>query len=114
MEFKVTFTTSESRTFAVPFVGISALRALLRSVPGIHQENVLSKSLRFVPDKLLKLIEWPAIELSIELLTSSLLNSNLAKVFKSKYSVFRVHNLLRYIYSDRYQSQTVSLDPKAS
>jgi hypothetical protein len=71
-------------------------RALLRSVSGIHKQNVLSKSFRFITDKLLKLVERPAIELAVELFASSLLNSDLAQIFKSKYSIFRVHNLLGY------------------
>jgi hypothetical protein len=87
MEFKPTFAATESRAFTVPLVGMPAVGTLLRGVPGIHQENVLSKSLSFVPDKLLKLVERPAIELSIKLLTSSLLDSDLAQIFQSKYSV---------------------------
>ena len=96
MEFKTTFTATESRTFAVPFVGMPTVRALLRSVSSIHKENVLSKSFCFVTDKLLKLVERPVIELAVKLFASSLLNSDLAQIFKSKYSVFRVHNLLGY------------------
>ncbi|MDQ1283491.1 MAG: hypothetical protein QG666_1283 [Euryarchaeota archaeon] len=96
MELKTTFTATESRTFAVPFVGMPAVRALLRSVSGIYKENMLSKSIGLVADKLLKLAERPAIELTVELFASSLLNADLAQIFKSKYSIFRVHNLLRY------------------
>ena len=96
MEFKTTFTATKSRTFAVPFVGMPTVRALLRSVSSIHKENVLSKSFCFVTDKLLKLVERPVIELAVKLFASSLLNSDLAQIFKSKYSVFRVHNLLGY------------------
>jgi len=96
MEFKTTFAATEIGTLTVPLVDMSAVRALLRSVASIYQEKVLSKSLSFVAYKLLKLIERPAIELSAKRLTSALLNSNLAKVFKSKYSVLRVHYLLGY------------------
>ena len=96
MELETAFTATESRTFTVPFVGMPAVRALLRSVSGIHKQNVLSKSFSLITDKLLKLVERPVIELAVELFTSSLLNSDLAQIFKSKYSVFRVHNLLRY------------------
>ncbi len=96
MEFKTAFTATENRTFAVPLVDISAVRALLRSVSSIYEENAFSKTLRLIADKLLKLIERPAIKLSVELFASSLQNPNLAQIFKSKYSVFRVHNLLRY------------------
>ncbi len=96
MEFKTTLPTSESRTFAVPLVGMPTVRTLLRSVSSIYEENLLSKSFSLIPDKLLKPIERPAIELAVELFTSSLLNSDLAKIFKSKYSIFQVHNLLRY------------------
>ena len=93
MEFKTTFTATESRPFAVPFVGMSTIRALLRSVSGIHKENMLAKRLGFVTEKLLKLVERPIIELAVKLFALSLLNSDLAQIFKSKYSVFRVHNL---------------------
>ena len=84
MEFKATFTTTESRTFAVPFISMPAVRALLRSVSGIHKQNMLSKSFSLVTEKLLKLVERPVIELAVELFASSLLNSDLAQIFKSK------------------------------
>ena len=100
MEFKTTFTATEGRTFAVPFVGMPAVRTLLRSVSGIHKENMFSERFSLVADKLLKLVERPVIELAIKLFASSLLNSDLAKIFKSKYSVFRVHNPLGYAVID--------------
>ena len=96
MEFKTTFAATESGTFAISLIDMPTVRALLGSVPGIHKENMLSKSFGLVTDKLLKLIERPTIELAVELFASSLLNSDLAQIFKSKYSMFRVHNLLGY------------------
>ncbi len=96
MELKTTLPTSESRTFAVPLVGMPTVRTLLRSVSSIHEENMFSKSFSIIPDKLLKLVERPAIELAVELFTSSLQNSDLTQIFKGKYSIFRVYNLLRY------------------
>ena len=96
MEFKATFAATESRTFTISFVGMPTVRALLRSVSSIHKQNMFSKSLSFVADKLLKLVESPIIELAVELFASSLLNSDLAQAFKSKYSIFRVYNLLGY------------------
>jgi hypothetical protein len=96
MEFKTTFTAMESRTFTVPFVDMPTFRTLLRSVSGIHEKNMLSKSFGLIPDKLLKLIERPVIELAIELFAFTLLDSDLAQIFKSKYSIFRVYNLLGY------------------
>ncbi len=96
MEFKIAFATTEIGAFAVPFISVPAVRALLRGVTGIHKEDLFSKSLGLVADKLLELIEGPAIELLVKLLASSLLNSDLAEVFESKYSIFRVHNLLGY------------------
>lgn len=100
MEFKTTFTATESRTFTIPFVGMPAVRALLGSVSSIHKENMLSDRFSLIADKLFKLVERPAIELAIKLLASSLLNSDLAQILKSKYSVFRVHNLLGYAMID--------------
>jgi len=100
MEFKTTFTATESRTFTIPFVGMPAVRALLGSVSSIHKENMLSDRFSLIADKLFKLVERPAIELAVKLFTSSLLDSDLAQIFKSKYSVFRVHNLLRYAVID--------------
>jgi len=96
MEFKTTFTATEGRTIAVPFVGMPTARTLLRSVSSIHKETMLSKRFGLVADKLLKLVERPAIELKVKLFASSLLNSDLAQIFKSKYGVFRVYNLLGY------------------
>jgi hypothetical protein len=96
MEFKTTFATTEVRTFPVPFIGMSTVRTLLRSVSGIYKEDMFSNSFGLVPDKLLKLIERPAIELLVKLFASAFLDSDLAQIFKSKYSVFRVHNLLGY------------------
>ena len=61
---------------------------------------MLPKSFGLVTDKLLKLVERPAVELAVKLFTSSLLNSDLAQIFKSKYSVFRGYNLLRYTMVD--------------
>jgi len=100
MEFKATTATTESGTFAVPFISMPAVRALLRSVSGIHKQNVLSKSFSLITDKLLKLVERPVIELAVELFAPSLLNSDLAQILKSKYSIFRVHNLLGYAVVD--------------
>ena len=100
MEFKTTFTATKSRAFAVPFVGMSTVRALLRSVSSIHKKNILAKSLGFVADKLLKLVERPVIELTVELFTPAILNPDFAQIFQSKYIVFRVHNLLGYAVID--------------
>ena len=100
MEFKTAFTASESRTIAVPFIGMRTFGTLLRSVPGIYEEDVLSKSFSLVSNKLFKLIERPAVELAIEFLTSTFLDSDFARIFESKYSIFRVRNLLRYAVID--------------
>jgi len=100
MEFKPAFAATEEISFTISFVDMSAFRTFLRGVPGIHKEDMLSESFCFVPDKLLKLVERPAVELSAELLSSSLLNSDLAKIFKSKHRVFRVCDLLRYAMVD--------------
>jgi len=100
MEFKTTFTATECGTITVPFVDMPTVRALLRGVPGIYNESMLSNSLSLVSDKLLKLIKRPTIELAVKLFTSTLLNSDLAQIFESKYSIFRIHNLLRYAVID--------------
>jgi hypothetical protein len=96
MDFKTAFAAKESRTFAVPFVGMLTVRTLLRGVSGIYKKNMFSDSFGFISDKLFKLVERPTIKLAVELLSSSLLNSNLAQILKSKYSIFRIHNLLGY------------------
>jgi hypothetical protein len=57
---------------------------------------MLSKGFCLVTDKPSELVEWPTVELAVELYASSLLNSDLGEVFESKYRIFRVHNLLRY------------------
>jgi hypothetical protein len=96
MEFKTAFTATKSRTLTIPFVGMPTVRTLLRSVPGIHKESVLSQRLCLISDKLFKLVERPTIEFEVELLASALLDSDLAQVFKSKHGILRVHYLLRY------------------
>lgn len=96
MEFKTTFPTPERGTVTVPLVDVTAFRALLRGVPGVYEKRMLPKSFRFVPDKLFQLVKRPIVELVVELLTSSLLDSDLAQVFKSKYRIIRVHDLFRY------------------
>lgn len=96
MEFKSTFATSERRTFTVPLIDVPTLRALLRGVPGVYEKHVLPKGLSLVPKKLLELVKRPVVELEVELLTSSLLDSDLAQIFESKHRKIRVHDLLRY------------------
>ncbi|VVB71142.1 Uncharacterised protein [uncultured archaeon] len=100
MEFETTFAATESRTFTVPFIGMPTFRALLRSVSGIHKEDMLSERFGLIADKLFKLAERPAIELAAKLFTSSLLDSDLAQIFKSKYGAFRVYDLLGYAVID--------------
>ena len=95
MEFQVAFAATESRTFAVPLVSMPTVRALLRCVSSIYEENVLSNSFSLILDKLLKLMERPAIEFPVELLAFALPDSDLTQILESKYSVFRADNLLR-------------------
>lgn len=59
MEFKPAFTATKSRTLTVPFVGMPTVRTLLRSVPGINKESVLSLRFCLISDKLFKLVERP-------------------------------------------------------
>ena len=108
MEFKTAFTASESRTIAVPFIGMPTVGTLLRSIPGIYEEDMFSKSLSLVSDKLFKLVERPAVEFAIEFTTSTLLDSDFAQIFKSKYSIFRVHNFLRYAVIDISRKQSLA------
>ena len=56
VDFKPTFTTLERGTITITFVDVPANRTLLRSVPGIDRDNLLTKILGFVPDKLLQLM----------------------------------------------------------
>jgi len=92
MEFKSAFAATESRTFAVPFVSMPTVRALLRSVSGIYEENMFSEGVSFIADKLLKLIERPAIELAVKLFASSLINSDLLQSSRANtvYSEFTI------------------------
>lgn len=96
MEFKSTFATSERRTFTVPLVDVPAFRTLLRGIPGVYEKHMLPKGLSLVPKKLLELVKRPVVELAVELLTSSLLDSDLAQIFESKHRKIRVRDLLRY------------------
>lgn len=96
MEFKTAFATTERGAFAVPLVDVPAFRALLRGVPGIYEKHMLPNVLCLVPKELLKLVKRPVIELPVELLTSSLLDSDLAQVFQSKHRKIRVRDLFRY------------------
>lgn len=96
MESVATLTAKESRSFAVPFKSMPAVGALLGGVSGIHEQNMLSRSSGLITCKRLMLAERPAIELAVELSASFRPFSDLAHVFKSKCSVFRVHNLPGY------------------
>lgn len=96
MELKSALTATESRTFTVSFVDVATVGTLLRGVPGVDKKCMLPKVLSFVPKELLKLVKRPVVELPVELLTSSLLDSDLAQVFESKHRKIRVRDLLRY------------------
>lgn len=95
MDFKPTFTTKKRGTLTIAFVNMAANRTLLRSVPSIDRNNLLTKSLGLVPDKLFQFKERPVVEFSVELLTATFLNSDLSQVFKGEYRKWRLYNLLR-------------------
>ncbi len=96
MQFKTAFATTERGAFAVSFIDVPTFRAFLRGVPGVYEKHMLSEGLSLVPKELLKLVKRPVVELLIELLASSLLDSDLAQVFESKHRKIRVRDLFRY------------------
>jgi len=95
VDFKPTFTTLERGTITITFVDVPANRTLLRSVPGIDRDNLLTKILGFVPDKLLQLIKRPVVKFPVKLSTAPFLHADLSEVFKSEYRKWFLDYLLR-------------------
>ena len=95
MDFKPTFTTLEGGSVTITFVNMPTDRTLLRSVPGINRDNLFTKSLGLVPNKLFQFKERPVVKFPIELITASFLNADLGQVFKGEYRKRRLYNLLR-------------------
>lgn len=95
MEFKTTVTTQVLRTFPVTFVDVTAGRTLLRGVPGINGDNLLTYIFGFVSDKLLQFVERPVVQFPIKLCSTSFLHTDLGKIFKCKYGVWELNNMLR-------------------
>ena len=95
MEFKPTFTTEKRGTLTITFVNMAANRTLLRSVSSIDGNNLLTKILGLIPDKLFQFVERPVVEFPIELSTSTFLNTDLRQVFKCEYREWSLNNLLR-------------------
>ncbi len=95
MEFKTTVTTQVLRTVPVTFVDVTTGRTFLRGVPCIDGDNLLTKILGLVPDKLFQFVERPVVEFPIELSTATFLNTDLGEVFKCEYRRWGLNNLLR-------------------
>ncbi len=95
MDFKPTFTTEKRGTLTIAFVNMSTYRTLLRSIPGIDGNNLLTKILGFIPDKLFQFKERPVIQLPIKFGSSSFLDADLRQVFKRECGKWRLNNLLR-------------------
>lgn len=95
MELESALSALERRAFPVSLVGMPAHRALLRGVPGIHQENLLSECLGLVPEELLQFVKCPVVQLPVERPATPLLDPDLAQIFQSKDRVIRIDNLLR-------------------
>jgi len=95
MKFKSTGSTLKLRTVAVPFIYMSADRALLRGVPGIDKDHLLTEVLCFVPDKLFQFKERPVVQFLVEVVRSAFLDPDLGQVFQCEHCVRRLNNLLR-------------------
>lgn len=95
MEFKTAVTTEVLRTVPVPFVYVTTGRTLLRGITGINGDNLFTKILGLVLDKLFKFVERPGIQFPVELSTTPFLHTDLCEIFKSEHSVGEVNNLLR-------------------
>jgi hypothetical protein len=57
MKLKTTRPTPEIRTIAVPLVDVTTRRTLLRGIPGIDKDNLLTEIFGLVSDKLFQFIE---------------------------------------------------------
>ncbi len=95
VDFKPTFTTLEGGAITITFVDMPANRTLLRSVPGIDRNNLLTKILGFVPDKLLQLIKRPIVQFPVKLSTAPFLDTDLSEVFKGECCKWFLDYLLR-------------------
>lgn len=95
MELEPALSALERRPFPVPLVGMPAHRTLLRSVPGIHQENLLPECLGLVPEELLQFVERPGVQLPVERFAAPFLDTDLAQILESEDRKVRIGNLLR-------------------
>lgn len=91
-----TFTTPKIVPLAVSFIGVTAFRTFLARIPRVYTHNLFTKRFGFIPDKLLKLVERPVVELPVKLSpASAVLDSNAGEVFKRKYIEGHIHDLFR-------------------
>ena len=95
MDFKTTFTTHKRGTLTITFVNMAANRTLLRSVSGIDRNDLLTKFLGLIPDKLFQFKERPVVQFPIELSTATFLNADFTEIFKCECGEIGVDNLLR-------------------
>ena len=95
MEFKTAVTTQVLGPITITFVNMATNRAFLRGIPSIDRDNLLTKILRFIPNKLFQFKERPVVQFPVELGTTSFLNADLGQVFECECGEIRVDNLLR-------------------
>jgi len=95
MDLKTAFSASERRSITVPLIDMPTQGAFLRGVSGIDKYHRFTKIFRFIPNKPFKFVKRPIVQFSVKIFTSSFLYPDLRKVFKSKYCVIRINNLLR-------------------
>ena len=95
MEFKSAVTTQVLGSVPVTFVDVTAGRTLLRGVPGINGDNLLTYIFGFVSDKPLQFVERPVVQFPIKLCSTSLLHTDFRQIFKCKHGVGELNNMLR-------------------
>ena len=95
MEFKTAVTTQVLGSVPVTFVDVTAGRTLLRGVPGINGDNLLTYIFGFVSDKPLQFVERPVVQFPIKLCSTSLLHTDFRQIFKCKHGVGELNNMLR-------------------
>lgn len=95
MKFKPTGTAEELGAITVPLVNMPTGGTLLGSEPGIDKDDLLTKGLRFISDKLFQLVKRPVIQVPVEVCTTPFLHTDLREIFECKYCEGGSNNLLR-------------------
>lgn len=95
MEFKTAVPAEILRTVPVTFVDVTTGRTLLRGIPGIYGDNLLTYIFGFIPDKLFQFIERPVVQFPVELGSTSFLHADFRQIFECEHGIRELNNMLR-------------------